>query len=92
LTAIFVSFSFFEEGERLSNSWSSHCARTAFDFRNTVRIFADKFALRFRTVRLVTFPIALGFFTNGLTFGLRSLAVSNTVRLLADSDTFRAIE
>jgi hypothetical protein len=40
----------------------------------------------------VTFPVALGFFTNCLTFGLGSLAVCHAVRSLADSDALGAVE
>jgi len=41
LAALALLFSFFEEGERLSNSRSSESARAAFDFRNAIGIFAD---------------------------------------------------
>jgi hypothetical protein len=40
----------------------------------------------------MTFPVALGLFTDSLAFRLRSLAVSDTMRLLANSDTFWAVE
>jgi hypothetical protein len=40
----------------------------------------------------MTFPITFGFFTDWFTFRLRGLTVSNTMRRLADSDTFRTVE
>ena len=75
----------------MSNSRSSHSTRTAFNFRNTVRIFTDQFTFRLRTSGFVTFPVASGFFANSFAFRLRGLAVSNTVGLFADSYTFRTV-
>ena len=92
LTAFFLAFGFFEEGERLSNSRSSHGTRATFDFRNTVRVLADEFTLGFRTVRLVTFPVASGFFTDGFTFGFGCLTMGDTMGWFADGNTFRTVE
>jgi hypothetical protein len=92
LAALLVGFSLLEEGEGLRDSRSSHGARAAFNFRNAVRILANELALRFRAVGLVAFPVTSGFFANGLTFGLGSLAVSNAMGLLANSNTLRAVE
>ena len=92
LTTFFIFRGFFEEGERLSNSRSSHSTRATFNFRNTVRVLTDKFALRFRAGGFMTFPVTSGFFTDGFTLGFRSLAVSNAMGLFTDGDTFRAVE
>ena len=92
LAAFLVGFGLLEEWERLRNSRSSHSTRATFNFRNTIGIFTDELTLGFRAVRLVTFPVASRLLADGLTFGLRSLAVSNAVGLLAYSDTFRAVE
>jgi hypothetical protein len=92
LTTVFILFSFFEEWERLSNSRSTHSARAAFYFRNTVRVFANQFTFRFGALGFVTFPVTFGFFTNWFTFRFGSLAVSNAVGLFADSNTFRAVK
>jgi hypothetical protein len=92
LAALFVGFSLLEEGEGLRNSRGSHSARAAFNFRNAIGIFTDQFTFGLRAVRLVAFPIASGLFANRLAFRLGSLAVSNTVRLLANSDALRAVE
>jgi len=92
LAALVLFLSFFEEGERLGNSRSSESARAAFNFRNAIGIFANKFALGFGAVGLVAFPVAFRFFANRFTFRLRSLAVSNTMRLFADSNALRAIK
>ena len=40
----------------------------------------------------MTFPITLGFFAYSLALRFRSLTVSNTMGLLANSDTLRAVE
>jgi len=92
LAALILLFSFFEEWERLSNSRSSESARAAFNFRNAIGIFAYKFALWFGAIGLVTFPVAFGFFTNRFTFGLGSLAMSDAMRLFANSNALGAIE
>jgi len=92
LAALLVRFSLLEEGEGLRDSRGSHCARATFNFRNAVRILANKLTLGLGAVRLVAFPIASRFFANRLTFWLGSLAVSNTMGLLANSDTLRAVE
>ncbi len=92
LAALLIGFSLLEEGEGLRDSRGSHSARAAFNFRNAVRIFTNKLAFGLRAVRLVAFPIASRLFANRLTFGLRSLTVGNTMGLLANSDTLRAVE
>jgi hypothetical protein len=92
LTALILFFSFFEEGERLSNSRSSQSAWAALNFRNAIRIFANKFAFGFGAVGFVAFPIAFGFFANRFTFWFRSLAMSNAMRLFANSYALRAIK
>ena len=76
----------------MSNSGSSQSARAAFNFRNAVRIFANKFAFGFGAVGLVAFPVAFRFFANRFAFRLGSLAMSNAVRLFADSYAFRAVK
>jgi hypothetical protein len=90
--AVLILFGFLEEGKRIGDSRSSHSARAAFDFRNTVGIFADKFALGFGAVWFVAFPVTLWLFAYGLALGFRSLAVSNAVRSFAYSDTLWAVE
>jgi len=92
LAALVLLFSFFEERERLCNSGGSESARAALDFRNAIRIFANKLALGLRAVRLVAFPIAFRFFANWLAFGFGCLAVSDAMRLFADSYAFRAVK
>jgi len=92
LAALALLFSFFEERERLSNSRGSESARAAFDFRNAIGIFADKFAFGFGAIWLVAFPIAFGFFANRFAFGFRSLAMSDAMGLFANSYAFRAVE
>jgi len=92
LTTILISLSFLKEGEGLSNSWRSKRTRTAFNFRNTIRILANKLAFRLGTVRLMALPIAFRFFTDRLTFRLWRLAMSNTMRLFTNSYAFRAIK
>ena len=91
MAAILISFSFFKEWERLRDSRSSHSTGAAFDFRNAVGVFAYELALGFRAVRLVAFPITLGFLAYRFAFRFGCLAVSHTVRLLTNSDTFRAV-
>ena len=76
----------------MRNSRSSHSAGTALNFRNAVGVLTNKLALRLGAVGLVTFPIASRLFANGFTFGLGSLAVSDTMRLLANSYAFRAVK
>jgi len=90
--ASLVRFSFFEEGEGLSNSGSSLITVATVDFRNAVGIFTDEFTFGFGAVGFVTLPVASGFFAHGFAFRFRSLAVGNAVRLFAHSDTFRAVE
>ncbi len=92
LTAVFISFCFLEEGEGLSNSGSSKGARAAFNFRNTIGVFANQLALGLRTVGFMTFPVAFGLLTDWFTLGFRSLAVSDAMRLFANCDTLRAVE
>ena len=92
LTALVLFFSFFKERERLSNSGSSQSARAAFNFRNAVGVFTNKFAFGFRAIGFVAFPVAFGFFANWLTFWLGSLAMSNAMGLFADSYAFRAVK
>ena len=92
LTTVFILFSFFEEGERLGDSWCSHGARAAFNFRNTVRVFANQLAFGFRAGWFMAFPVTFGFFANGFAFRFRSLAVSNAMGLFADSDTLGAVK
>ncbi len=89
---IFVLFSFLEEGEGLINSGSSHCAGAAFNLRYAVGVFANQLALRFGALRFVTFPVTLGFLTDGFTLRLRGLTVSNTVGLLAHCHALRAVK
>ena len=92
LAAIFISFSFLKEGERLSNSRRAQSARAALNFRNAVRVFANKLALGLGAVRFMAFPIAFRFFANRFTFGFGGLAVSNAVRLFAYSNALGAVE
>ena len=76
----------------MRDSRSSHGAGAALDFRHAAGIFADQLALGFWAVRFMAFPVALGFFTNGFALGFGSLAVSDAVRLFADSDALGAVE
>jgi hypothetical protein len=92
LTALVLFFSFFKEWEGLSNSRNSKNTWAAFDFRNAIGVFANKFTFWFRTVGFVAFPVTFGFFTNWFAFGFGSLAMSNTVGLFANSNAFRTIE
>ena len=89
---VLIRLRFLKEGERLSNSRRSHVALAALDFRNAIRIFANKLAFGLRTVRLMAFPIAFRFFADRLAFWLRSLAVSNAMRLFAYCYALRAVE
>jgi len=66
-------------------------ASTTINLRRASRVLTDQLTCGLRTVRFGALPITLRFFTNGLTFGLGSLAMSYTVRLFADSDTLGAI-
>ena len=61
------------------------------DLRFAVGVFADQFAFGLGTFGLGALPVASGLFTNWLAFRLRSLAVSNTMWLFANSYTFRAV-
>jgi hypothetical protein len=90
--ASLVLLSFLEEGEGRGNSRGSSSARAALNFRSAIRIFTNKFALGFRAVGFMTFPVALGFLADSLALRFRSLAVSYAMRLLANCDTFRAVE
>ena len=92
LAALVLLFSFFEEWEGLSNSRSSEGARAAFNFRNAIGVFANKFALGLGAVGLVAFPVAFGFFTNRFAFWFGGLAMSNAVRLFANSNALGAIK
>ena len=92
LATILISLSFLKERERLSNSWRAKRTWAALNFRNTIRIFANKLALGLRAVRLVAFPITFRFFANRLTFWLRSLAVSDAMRLFANSNALGTVE
>ncbi len=91
-TAFFVLFCLLEEGEGLRKFRSSNRAGAALNFRRTVRILANQFTLGFGAVGLVALPVAFRFFTYGLTLGLGSLAVSYAMRLLAYSDTLRTVK
>jgi hypothetical protein len=90
--AVLVGFGFLEEGEWLGNAGSTHGALAAFDFRNAVGIFTDKFALGFRAVGFVAFPVALGFLADRLAFWFGSLAVGDAVRLFANCNALGAVE
>ena len=94
---LFILFSFFEEWERLSNSWCTYSAWTTLNFWYTVWIFADKLAFWLGALRLGAFPIASRLFTDSLALRLRGLhkiaylAMGDAVRLFAYSHTFRAV-
>jgi len=90
--AVFVSFSFLKEWERLSNARSTHSALAAFNFRNAIGIFANKFALGFGAVGFMAFPVAFRFFADRLAFWFRSLAVGDAVRLFANSNALGAVK
>jgi hypothetical protein len=91
-TTFLIILSFLKERERLSNSRSTHSTRAAFNLRNTIRVLTDKLALRLRASWLMTFPITSRLFTYSFTFRFRCLAVSDAMRLLANSNTFWAIK
>jgi hypothetical protein len=90
--AFLVSSSFLEEGERSSDSSTSHSARAAFDLGDTVGIFADKLAFGLGAVGFVAFPVALGLFAYGFALRLGSLTMSDAMGSLADSDALRAVK
>ena len=92
MAAILISLSFLKEWERLSNSGCTERAWAALNFRNAIRILENKLAFGLRTLRLVAFPIAFRFFTNWLAFVFGCLAVSDAMRLFADSYAFRAVK
>ena len=92
LTTFVLFFSFFKEGEWLSNFWCSKSTGTAFDFRNTIGIFTNKFTLGFRASGFMTFPVTFRFFADWFTFWFRGLAMSNAMGLFADSNALGAVE
>ena len=92
LAALLVGLGLLEEWEGLTDSGSSHSAGAALNLRNAVGVLADKLALGLGALGLVAFPVAFRFFAYRLTFGLRGLAVSDTVRLFANSNTFGAVK
>jgi len=92
LTAVFILFSLFEEGEGLRNSGGSQGAGAALDFGDTVGVLADQLTFGLGTVGLVAFPVASGLLAHGLAFGFGSLAVGNAVGLFADGDALGAVE
>ena len=92
LTTFSLFFSFFEEGEWLSNFRCSKSTGTAFDFRNTIGIFTNKFALGFRASGFVAFPVTFGFFANWFTFWFRGLTVSNAMGLFAYGNALGAVK
>ncbi len=91
-TAVGVSFSFLEEGERLAHTGITHSAGATVDLRHAVGVLADQLALGLGAGRFVTLPVAFGLFADGLALRLRSLAVSYAVRLLAHGNALRAVE
>ena len=92
LATFSLFFSFFEEGEWLSNLGCTKCTRAAFNFGDTVGVFANKFALGFRASGFVAFPVTFRFFANWFAFRFRCLAVSNAMGLFADSNALGAVE
>ena len=76
----------------MSNFGGTKCTRAAFNFRDTVGVFANKFALGFRASGFVAFPVTFRFFADWFTFRFRCLAMSNAMGLFADSDTFGTVE
>ena len=76
----------------MRNFRGSHSAGAAVNFGNAVGVFAYEFTFGFGAVGFVAFPVTFGFLADGLAFWFGSLAVSNAVRLFADSDAFRAVE
>ena len=91
-TTFLIILSFFKEWERLRNSRCSHGTRTAFNFRNAVRILTNKFAFWFWASWFMAFPIASWFFAYSFAFRLRCLAMGNAVGLFAYCYALRAIE
>jgi hypothetical protein len=85
-------FSFFEEGEWLSNFGGTKCTRAAFNLRDTVGVFANKFTLRFRAGGFVAFPVTFRFFANWFTFWFRCLTVSNAMGLFAYGNALWAVK
>jgi hypothetical protein len=79
LAARFISFSFFKEGEWLSNFRGTECTWATFNFRDTVRVFANKFALGFRASGFMTFPVTFGFFADWFAFWFRCLIKINII-------------
>jgi hypothetical protein len=92
LATFSLFFSFFEEGEWLGNFGCSKCTRATFDFRDTIGVFTNKFALRFRASGFMAFPVTFRFFTDWFTFWFGCLAMSNAMGLFADCNTFWAVE
>ena len=76
----------------MSDFRSSHGTRTAINLRYTVRVFANKFALRFRAGGFVAFPVTFRFFADWFAFGFRGLAMCNAMGLFADSNALGAVE
>merc|ERR1712151_1024064 len=91
-TTVFVLFGFLEEWERLSNFRSSHSTRAAINFRDTVGIFTNEFALGFGASGFVAFPVTFRFFAYWFAFWFGSLAMSNAMGLFANSDALRAVK
>jgi len=85
-----VLFGFLEK-HGVSKRGSVSVTFAAFNLGSASGVFTNQFTFRFGAFGFVAFPVTSGFFTNSFTFGFRDLAVSNTVRRFADSDTFRAV-
>ena len=62
-----------------------------FYFWYAVWILTNQFTFWLGTVRLVAFPVASGLLAHRLTFRFGSLTVGDTMRLLANCNTFGAI-
>jgi hypothetical protein len=92
LATFILFFSFFKEGERLSNSGSTSGTRAAFNLWGTIGILTNQFTFRFRACRFMAFPVTFRFLAYRFTFGFRGLAMSNTMRLFADCYAFGAVE
>jgi len=92
LATFVLFFGFFEEWERLGNFGCSKCTGAAFNFRNAIGIFANKFTFGFRASGFVAFPVTFRFFADWFTFGFGGLTVGDAMGLFADSDTFGAVE
>jgi len=90
--AIRVLFSLLEERHVDACCTAAHIAITALDFRDTVRVLADKLAFRLRASWFVTLPVTFGLLADCFAFRLWSLAVSHAVRSLADCDTLGTVE